>query len=218
MSRNDVVGTIPPKIFKSNSLKYIDLSYNAFFGSIPRFQLPILETLNLASNNLSGEIQPNIEGAKLLQNLDVSSNALRGSVPVELFRLPLKYLSLESNQLTGIIPEGISKASSLTHLVLGPNNFTGEIPSSLGALSNLIKLSIRDVPDLGGILLDSWGFSLTNLVELEITNTDVRGNIPEFYGEMDKLLLLDFSNNSLRGELPTELGLLTNLSKYDRTL
>jgi Leucine-rich repeat (LRR) protein len=214
VSQNDIVGTIPAEIFESTSLKSIDFSNNAFFGEIPRFREDsVLETLNLESNNLSGSLQPNIENAKLLSSLRLASNALNGPLVSELFGLPLTELSIALNFMTGAIPDEIGEATLLTTLTLGPNKFSGDIPLTISSLTNLERLIIRDVPDLGGRLPASYGLALTNLVEFILSETNVRGNIPEFYGQMTKLEILDFSRNSIRGDLPSELGLLTSLSE-----
>ena len=66
---------------------------------------------------------------------------------------------------------------------------------------------------LGGRILKSWGTSLTNLEELVITGTNIGGNIPDNYGNFEKLVILNLSNNDMRGKLPEELGQMTSLSK-----
>ena len=211
MTGNDVSGTIPPEIFLSPSLKDIDLSDNALSGEIPPLGSSI-EILNLSSNNLSGPLGA-VEGAQSLTHLDVTSNALEGPLPVALFGSPLEILSIGSNAFTGDLPTEISNAVSLTHATLGPNEFSGEIPESLGSLSNLVKLSLTDIPSLGGRILKSWGTSLTNLEELVITGTNIGGNIPDNYGNFEKLVILNLSNNDMRGKLPEELGQMTSLRK-----
>jgi Leucine-rich repeat (LRR) protein len=214
VTQNDIVGSVPAAIFASKSLKAVDLSNNAFFGVLPQFaEGTTVEILDLSSNNLSGQIQPNIENAASLRSLNLANNALNGALPPQLFNLPLLDLNLESNFFSGQIPTAIQEASSLLSLTLGPNQFTGDIPVSMNQLTSLVKLSIRDIPDLGGRLPASYGLALTNLIEWTITGTSIRGNIPDFIGGLTNLEILDFSENRFFGDLPPGLGLLTNLRK-----
>jgi Leucine-rich repeat (LRR) protein len=162
---------------------------------------------------MSGELGSKFQKAKALTSLNLASNAFNDVLPASLFGLPLEELDLGTNLFTGTIPGEIQQATSLTSLTLGPNRFSGDVPAELGSLTSLERLSIRQIPDLGGRLLASYGLTLTNLVELIITQTNIRGDVPDLFGQMTNLEMLDLSSNSLRGDLPTELGLLTNLSK-----
>ncbi|KAL9411726.1 hypothetical protein AB3S75_045349 [Citrus x aurantiifolia] len=58
LSRNNLIGAIPPKIGQLKSLDFLDLSRNRFSGSIPSglAQLSHLGVLDLSDNNSSGKI------------------------------------------------------------------------------------------------------------------------------------------------------------------
>lgn len=215
VSNNDIAGTIPPALFAAG-IQSIDLSENAFFGALPPMS-DSLVTLNVERNNLSGPLTE-IGKAVSVATVKIARNSFNGPLPVALFSRPLQELDLGSNFLSGTIPSQISQATLLKSLTLGPNKFTGALQSNINALTNLERLSIYKIPDLDGRLPGSFGLSLTNLVELIISETLIRGNIPSFFGSLTKLQTLDLSSNLLRSELPTELGLLTGLSKYFATV
>jgi Leucine-rich repeat (LRR) protein len=211
VSNNNLGGTIPPALFAA-SIQSIDLSENNFFGNLPPMS-DSLVILNVERNSLSGPITE-LGNAVSLETVKIANNAFNGQLPAALFSRPLQELDLGNNFLAGIIPSEISQATLLKSLRLGPNRFSGALPSNINALTNLESLSIFKIPGLDGRLPGSFGLSLTNLVELIISETLVRGDIPSFFGGLTRLVTLDLSSNLLRSELPRELGLLTRLSKY----
>ncbi|KAF8390987.1 hypothetical protein HHK36_023287 [Tetracentron sinense] len=64
----------------------------------------------------------------LVQSIDLSSNNLSGEIPEGLNML-LETLDLSRNQLSGMIPLSMSSLTSLNHLNLSYNNLSGRIPS-----------------------------------------------------------------------------------------
>jgi len=91
----------------------------------------------------------------------------------------LNALAVDSNNLTGTIPNEIGGASSLYWLDLSSNSLTGTIPSVLGALSNL--------------------------TDIRSSYNSLTGTIPSELGLLPSLLLLNFDNNLLTGSIPIEL-------------
>lgn len=211
VSKNAIVGTIPPALFAAG-IQSIDLSENAFFGAFPPMSDALIN-LNVERNNLSGPLTE-IGKAVSVATVKIAYNSFNGRLPATLFPPTLQEMDLGNNFLSGTIPSEISQATLLKSLTLGPNKFTGSLQSNINALTNLESLSVYKIPDLDGRLPASFGLALTNLVTLIISETLVRGNIPSFFGGLTKLETLDLSSNLLRSELPTELGLLIGLSKY----
>jgi hypothetical protein len=77
------------------------LNVNKLTGSIPNFNLPLVDTLFLRNNELTGSI-PNFNLPNLV-SLSIRNNQLSGSVPD--FNLPkLQQLRLDTNQLSGVVP------------------------------------------------------------------------------------------------------------------
>ena len=92
-------------------------------------------------------------------------------------------LNCDSIGLSGRIPESIGALTELTQLGLKNNNLSGEIPESIG--------------------------NLTQLTQLSLSKNSLSGAIPDTIGNLKSLWRLDFSNNLLSGTLP---GSLSNLS------
>ncbi|KAM3347233.1 hypothetical protein ACQJBY_021291 [Aegilops geniculata] len=94
-----------PKI--ARTLVHIDVSNNAFHGSIPQAigDLVLLNILNMSHNSLTEGIPSQLGRLKKLESLDLSSNELTGVIPHELASLDfLGTLNLSNNKLEGRIP------------------------------------------------------------------------------------------------------------------
>jgi Leucine-rich repeat (LRR) protein len=207
-------GSVPVKFFENKSLRSLDLSFNELSGRIAGFaEGTKITMLNLASNNFLGTIPSEIQNARDLSSLNIATNTFSGTLPSQLFSLPLTELAIGGNLFEGTIPTQLQDVSTLTSLSLGPNLFVDEIPSFLGRLTNLERLSMFGITQLGGKLPASYGLSLTKLQEFSLYETNVGGNIPEQFGAMTDLEILRLNGNSLAREIPASLGLLTNLGK-----
>jgi len=212
VAKNTLSGSIPKSYFTSDTLRIIDFSENALSGEISSLSRGNkLTDINLAVNSLNGPLPKSISNAAVLTILNVESNSFSGILPASLFDLPLTYLAIGGNTFSGTTPVGLSGVSTLTSLSLGPNLFNGEIATSLSKLTKLVQLSMIGIPDLGGRLPASFGISLTNLIELSISETGVEGDIPEQFSLMTNLEILRLNSNSLARNIPSSLGLLTNL-------
>ncbi|KAL1549050.1 putative LRR receptor-like serine/threonine-protein kinase IRK [Salvia divinorum] len=172
--------TFPASWLQSfQSLKVLDLSFNALTGVIPAAigNFSRLQALNLSHNSLVGSIQASIGELNMTCVLDVSHNRLSGSIPPEVGRVvSLQQLRLDSNMLSGAIPTEIGNCSFLTSLVLSQNNLTGPVPGSVTNLSNL------EVLDL----------SFNNL----------SGSLPKELTNLSHLVWFNISFNNIEGELP----------------
>ena len=91
----------------------------------------------------------------------------------------LKDLSLNNNQLSGIIPLEIGNLTNLNSLFINQNQFTGSIPSDIG--------------------------NLTNLKELFINQNQLTGEIPESIGNLSNIELLYLSGNQFTGQIPESI-------------
>ncbi|WOL20447.1 hypothetical protein Cni_G29252 [Canna indica] len=189
---------------------------------------PILE---LAFNYFSGNLGDSIAKLPLLEVLDLSSNNLTGSVPLVLCPSPgfsLKELYLQNNQLTGSIPESLSNCTNLVSLDLSLNYISGTIPASLGSLSSLrdlimwqnslegeIPAELSNVQTLENLILDNNGLTgtipaglgdCTNLNWISLSSNRLSGPIPSWIGQLRNLAILKLGNNSFSGPIPPELG------------
>lgn len=95
--------------FNNNgSMIFLDLSYNALEGEIPKEfgKMYYLMILNLGHNMLSGSIPSDLGGMRYVAVLDLSHNTLEGEIPNSFSSLSmLSEIDLSSNNLSGKIPE-----------------------------------------------------------------------------------------------------------------
>ncbi|KAJ3673343.1 hypothetical protein LUZ60_006717 [Juncus effusus] len=215
---NRFFGLLPQEIFQSSMhLVEIDLSGNAFTGSIPVINSTTLQIINLSSSSLTGQLPVSI-GQTV--SLDLSSNNLAGDLTlIPNWSGSLQTLDLSSNSLSGQIPQNAPNFQTLISLNLHNNSLTGSLPSDLG---NYPKLSTLDLSfnKLTGQILPSLFTSLT-LETLNLSNNDFTGPIPAQTSNSPESLVLpsythltqlDLSSNSLTGEIPSQIGYMQNLS------
>ncbi|KAI8013066.1 MDIS1-interacting receptor like kinase 2 [Camellia lanceoleosa] len=99
---------------------------------------------------------------------------------------------------------------NLEYLNLHWCNLTGSVPEEIGSLSKLTWLSLSANYHLEGLLPLTLG-NLTQLVQLDISNTNISGPIPSSIGQLTNLTTLDLSLNHFNGSIPPEIGKLKNL-------
>ncbi len=122
-------------------------------------------------------------------------------------------LDLSSNQLSGVIPVGISGLTSLTNLDLSQNNLTGAIPTELTALGSLSVLDLHQ-NQLSGAIPPSFE-NQTTLTDLDLSHNNLSGSIYSGLGGLVNLTNLDFNHNNLTGVLPSTFSALVNLTNLD---
>ncbi|THU46171.1 hypothetical protein C4D60_Mb09t02140 [Musa balbisiana] len=178
-------GPLPDKIHRLYSLEVLDLSSNFFYGSIP----------------------PKISAMKKLHAFSLDGNYFNDTVPDWFASLDnLMILSLRRNGLKGLLPGSISRVNTLTDLALSGNSISGKIPdlSSLNSLETL---------DLGDNRLDSeLPIMPKSLVTILLSKNLLSGEIPQQFGELDRLQHLDLSFNLLEGSPLAALFSLPNIS------
>uniref|UniRef100_A0A0D3HN36 Leucine-rich repeat-containing N-terminal plant-type domain-containing protein n=1 Tax=Oryza barthii TaxID=65489 RepID=A0A0D3HN36_9ORYZ len=158
LSRNNFSGKLPMWVGDLTELQFLRLSYNLFSGNIPPSitNLRNLYVLDLASNSLSGGLPLS------LSNLTAMTTSYgrydqydgvdhKGYLPVvtkhqELYygytRFPIGSIDLSSNQLSGVLPEGIASLDALRNLNLSWNHLSGRIPDKLGIIKLLESLDL----------------------------------------------------------------------------
>jgi Leucine-rich repeat (LRR) protein len=148
--------------------------------------------------------------SKLPVDLRLNSNALTGPIPDIFTSLPnLRNLLLGNNELEGSIPTSIGRLQNLVALQLFENKLIGTIPT---ILSKLIELVHLDLNALTGIIP-----ILTTLVanspfqELRLDGNKLKGSIPIDLCDLTNLKLLTLNDNQLTGIIPHEIGRLENL-------
>ena len=178
LDSNNFEGTLSSNLL--GNLNVLDLHHNNLSGQLNAsfWHLSSLQVLNVASNRLTGEIDPAICKLTNMQLLDMSDNNFSGSTPNCIGTLPLTFLNLSSNSLSGQ-PSYFLNSSYIAALDLRYNQYVGDldwVPSL-----HWIKLLL-----LGGNRFEGW--------------------ISENLCHLRHLNIIDFSNNKLLGSLPPCIG------------
>jgi len=141
----------------------------------------------------------------------LQSNQLTGSIPEALGGLTnFQYLYLYGNQLTSNIPDSLGNLINLRQLYLNNNQLTGSIPDALGNLTNLMELNLYHNQLTGSIPDTLW--KLSNLTSLSLGENQLTGTIPDMIGNLTNLTYLSLNNNQFSGSIPASIGSLTNLN------
>ena len=119
-------------------------------------------------------------------------------------------LTLNYNELTGLLSSHLWSLTELTNLELYGNNITGSISSRIGELSKLTNVEL-DGNSLSGNLPVEL-FTLSQLTNLEIERNELRGELPSHIQQLKHLTSLEAYSNRFTGALPPELGQLTQLT------
>ncbi|KAL3915551.1 MAG: hypothetical protein SGILL_005597 [Bacillariaceae sp.] len=187
--------------------------------------------LDLRQNGLEGSLPPEVSMLSMLETLRLPGNSMTGSLPAALGDMTrLEYLDLASNKFveetppsdnifgsdgsdSGVLFSRIGDMTSLTHLSLFENMIETIIPTSLGLLTNRLR-----VLDLGSNLLFGTVPSelgrLTNLVGISVFDNALSGSIPDEFSELLKLETLYIDSNDLGPPIPLGLCQVTTLKEF----
>ncbi|KAK8684894.1 hypothetical protein V6N13_040908 [Hibiscus sabdariffa] len=137
--------------------------------------------------------------------ISLASKSVSGTLAPEIADLSeLRSVSLQRNSLSGNIPS-FGTLSNLQDLFLDSNGFSSITPNAFDGLSSIQRLSLSENPKLG-----PWTFpnvsKLTTIVELEVSNTNIYGTLPDIFGSLSSLQSIRASYNNLNGTLPASLG------------
>ncbi|KAL1209575.1 Receptor-like protein 54 [Cardamine amara subsp. amara] len=188
------------EVLLNSSLSAIDLSWNAFRGSLPIIS-PGLGFMLASNNNFSGDIPLALCNQSYLRVLDLSRNNFSGSVPPCLSK-SVEALNLRYNDLMGRLPDIFNKNGSLRLLDVGYNQITGKLPRSL---ANCTSLEILNIESNG--ITDTFPFWLKDLPNLKIIvlgSNRFHGPIysPQHPLSFPQLRIIDISDNKFSGSLP----------------
>lgn len=181
----EVAGSIPECIFESSTLQLLSLSGNGMrsrLSDIPANSQ--LVNLNLAYNRLEGTIPLSFQQHSKFAYIDLSYNRLSGTIEHMVFNNPAVVnasgnatLLLESNRLSGNIPQWFQTAESIN--ILGGNIFDCAGASTLPAHDPNAGNYVCGTHHLFAFLLTAVGVALARLVIVR-TSSDRGG----FFGRV----------------------------------
>lgn len=197
---------------ENGSVTSIQLGGNQLVGSVPTeiYQLPNLMHLKLYSNTLIVSFE-GIENAKKLKTLGLDNTGLTSLKGIGRAR-SLHELNVAFNQISGAIPEEISRLINLRNLDISRNKLSGFLPYWLRSLVSLTTFSASHNKFSGPV----YDFaSLNDLIYLDLSFNKLTGSIPTTLftnTATEEKLVADFSSNLLVGTLPAELARHPRLS------
>ncbi|KAL3645937.1 hypothetical protein CASFOL_011117 [Castilleja foliolosa] len=215
LSENYFVGNIPANIDRLKSLQHLDLSANNFTGDVPAAigNLTQLRTLNLVSNQFDGRYPTEISNLSNIETLQLAYNDFfPAAIPPGFGKLTkLNFIWMSQANVIGEIPESFANLSSLSHLDLSQNEMEGAIPNGLFLLRNLSKVYLWNNRFSGSIprVIESL-----DLVEVDLSANNLTGKIPEAFGKLERMEVLNLFYNNLFGEMPQRLGRLPSLKDF----
>ena len=166
---------------------------------------------------MSGRIPPELGNLTNLEGLSLWGNKLSGPIPPELENLTnLTLLHLSDNKLSGCLPEIWRDVdeNDLDEVTL-PFCSDREVLIALYEATNGDNWLEND-NWLSDAPLGTWYGVITDkndrVVELDLSENELRGTIPTELGNLTRLEALSLAENRLRGTIPPELGNLTRLT------
>ncbi|XP_044367130.1 receptor kinase-like protein Xa21 [Triticum aestivum] len=215
---NNLNGKLPSSIGNlSNSLDSLWLNSNQISGPIPPEigNLKSLSILYMEYNFFTGNIPPTIGKLNKLVKLSFAHNRLLGQIPDTVGNLvQLSMLELDHNNFSGRIPASIARCTQLTILNLAHNSLDGRIPSKILTISTLsIELDLSN-NNLSGGMPDEVG-SLLHLKKINMSNNRLTGNIPSTLGQCVDLEYLQMQNNLFAGRIPQTFANLVSIKHMD---
>ncbi|XP_016718385.2 receptor-like protein 6 [Gossypium hirsutum] len=230
ISNNSFNGEVSSLICNASALQILDLSHNNLSGKIPQCFGNLsnsLEFLNLKKNKFYGTIPPTFAKGPFfskIQIFDLSSNYFSGPLPVRYINSFKAIINLEKIGSTvsymgendhggrgfytysiGIDIKGqymeLVKIFNMWMIIdLSNNQFEGGIPKVIGKL-NLLKGLNLSHNNLNGGIPTSIG-NLTSLEWLDLSSNRLSGTIPNRLAELPFLSSLNVSENQLHGQIP----------------
>ncbi|XWS10509.1 hypothetical protein CRYUN_Cryun39dG0085700 [Craigia yunnanensis] len=212
----------PPNfLYYQYDLRYVDLSYSNFSGTVPLWLLeknPKLEDLFLIGNSFTGVLSlPQLLNPNMYL-IDISSNKLQGQIPKSICSTfpNLERLFLSNNAFEGNIPPCLIGMSTLLLLDLSNNQLSGRVPEELIMRSSLQVLRLSNNNPSGNIVPTI--FSSNKLSDLYLDGNNFVGEIPDInFSTADfrysSLRDINLSINTLYGKLPRWIWNVSSLKR-----
>ncbi|TYH43883.1 hypothetical protein ES332_D11G156700v1 [Gossypium tomentosum] len=188
-----------------DSLQVLDLSVNQIKGSLPEIitRFSSLKELCPDDNKLDGALPDNVGNLSSLAVLNLVRNKLTGSLPQSIGLMSgLKVLDVSSNSFNDFTSEiHFLKLSKLKFLTLSFNSLSLNFSSGWIPPFQLNTINLR-CGKLGPSF-PVWLQTQRNFSHLDISNSEISDNIPNWFWRLpSNLLFLNLSFNNLSGKFP----------------
>ncbi|GKB18274.1 leucine-rich repeat-containing protein [Tanacetum coccineum] len=214
-------GTIHPNssLFNLPHLQTLDLAYNDFTGSpipseIGSFSNSLTH-LNLSRCGLSGQVPPDITLLHKLVSLDLNDDLkLEPLVFINMFRnfTNLEELSLSNVNISLVLPTSLNISSSLKLLNLFNTGLQGKLPHYIFNLQSLETLDLR-FNQFTGDIPSKISVNLTHLTFMSLSGNNLNGTLPSWLFTSPSLESLDLRYNMFSGNVPFESFALPSLKR-----
>ncbi|XP_031276222.1 receptor-like protein 9DC3 [Pistacia vera] len=228
LSLSGIHGTINDNssLFLLRNLQKLKLACNNFGESIisSKFgQFTKLTHLNLSSSGFHGLVPTEIYHLSKLVSLDLSGG-ISLSLPIlsqHVFNkhlqnlTKLRYLHLDGVDLSSVAPGSLLNLSStLISLSVGSTGLQGRFPNDVFRLPFLQKLRLTGNENLRGQIPDVFG-NLSKLTDLDLSFNNFSGQLPSSAFDLPQLSVLVFSGNQFEGHIPYQVSGLSKLLSLD---
>ncbi|XP_050892067.1 receptor-like protein EIX1 [Lathyrus oleraceus] len=234
---NNFNGEIPTSIRLLTELEILHLGDNSFEGIVSESHFTNLSKLNgldLSHNSLTMKVSDQWVPPFQLLHFDCSScnfdftfpnwlqtqNYLSWLYLSNVSNLPpiphwfwgklqtLSVVTIPNSNLTGRIPNLELKLDQSSYIDLSSNKLEGHIPSYL-LQAGALRLSNNKFSDLVSFLCHKNNPNVLGI--FDISNNQLKGELPDCWSNLTSLQYVDMSNNKLSGNIPFSMGTLVNM-------
>lgn len=149
---------------------------------------------------------------KELVSVTLIGGRISGTIPGWFWKLSpkIRWLGLQNNQLTGILPKSLNFSPGAIRVDLSSNLFRGTLP----LCSNVQSVSLSN-NKFSGPIPQTIGQEMSFSQILELSGNFLSGSIPSSVNKMKQLTTLDLSGNQLSGKIYTHWKGLDELNAID---
>ncbi|XVE76590.1 hypothetical protein DITRI_Ditri12bG0185400 [Diplodiscus trichospermus] len=211
LGNNQINDTFPCHLKNISTLRVIVLRANKFDGNIHCLEMkspwPMLQIVDLASNNFSGRLHPTC--LLTWKAMQVDQDGASSDIKHLSFRVlqfsQLYYQDAITVTFKGLELELQKILTVFISIDISCNNFEGPIPEVIGTFKALYVLNFSHNAFTGAI--PQFLGNLSQLESLDVSSNSLTGEIPFQLANLNFLSVLNVSNNKLSGQIPVSTQL-----------